>query len=233
MHDLVSLIIPAHNEEKDIENTLKSVRNQTYKNIELIVVDNASEDRTAKIAEKYDAKVERLEERGISKAKNYGAFKAEGDLLAFLDADMQAKEDLIEKSVRKIREGYAASVCPRKTQGGNLVGDEIFNLIDNHILLGLIVKIPRGFLLTPKEIFQDMHKRYSVFREDLELGEDLHCGEILKRYGKTAIVDSLTTTSARRQINQGYINTAWQWLKTYYNLEYGEKINRTLTIKYP
>ena len=231
-NNLVSVIINAFNEEKYIESTLKGVRNQTYNNIELIVVDNGSEDKTAEIAKRYDAKVERLVDKGISKAKNYGAFKSKGDLLAFLDSDIEIQQDLIEKSVKKIRKGYVAALCPRKTEGGNFLGDSIFNFIDNYILLGLVVKIPRGFLLTPRKIFEDMHKTYGVFREDLILGEDLHCGEVLKRYGKVAIVDSLTKTSARRQIRDGYPNVAFQWLKTYYNLNIGEKIGKTMKIKY-
>jgi len=232
MNKLVSVIVHALDEEEYIGGTLKSIRNQTYENLELIVVDNGSKDETARIAEDYNARVERLEERGISKAKNYGALKANGSLLAFLDADMAAQQDLIEKSVQEIEEGYVASFCPRITQGGNLIGDLAFNLIDNYILLGLIVKIPRGFLLLPKEVFEDMHKKHKVFREDLILGEDLHCGEVLKKYGKIAVVDSSTKTSARRQLKDGYIDTAWQWLKTYYNLKFGEKINKTLGIKY-
>lgn len=231
--DLVSVIIPAYNEEKCIENTLECVRNQTYKNLELIVVDNASRDKSSEIAKKYDAKVERLEEKGVSKAKNYGAFKSEGNLLAFLDTDIEIQEDLIEKSVKKIKGGYVGAICPVKMYGGNILGDKIFNLINNHILQGLVVKIPRGFLLLPQKIFEDIHKEYDVFREDLILGEDLHCGEVLKKYGKVVVVDSLTKTSARRQLDNGYINTAWQWLKTYYNLKLGEKIDKTLKINYP
>ncbi len=233
MNKFVSVIVNALNEEEYIGATLESIRDQTYKNLELIVVDNGSKDKTGKIAKDYATRVEMLEEKGISKAKNYGASKANGNLLAFLDADMETQRDLIEKSVKKIEEGYIASFCPRKTQGGNPIGDFAFNLIDNYILLGLIVKIPRGFLLLPKEIFENMHKRHNVFREDLILGEDLHCGEILKRYGKIAIVDSSTKTSARRQLKHGYTNTAWQWLKTYYNLKFGEKINKAFGIKYP
>ena len=57
MIPLVSVVITTKNEEKNIENCLRSIRSQTFKNIELIVVDNFSEDKTAEIAKKYGAKV--------------------------------------------------------------------------------------------------------------------------------------------------------------------------------
>ena len=116
--------------------------------------------------------------------------------------------------------------------GGKLFGDMIFNLINNYLLLN-ITRIPRGFLLTPREIFEDMHKNYGVFREDLELAEDLHCGLVLRRYSNIAVVNSLNKTTARRQLKEGYINTEWQWLKAFYNIEIGEKIGKTLKIDYP
>ena len=54
---LVSVIVTTKNEEKNIANCLKSIKNQTYKNIEIIVVDNNSDDRTKEIAGKYTDKV--------------------------------------------------------------------------------------------------------------------------------------------------------------------------------
>jgi len=57
MQDLVSIIITTKNEEKNIENCLKSIKLQTYSNIEIIVVDNNSSDQTKEISQKYTDKV--------------------------------------------------------------------------------------------------------------------------------------------------------------------------------
>ena len=224
MTDTISVIIPTYNEEKNIKNTLENVRNQTYKNLEIIVVDNGSKDDTVKIAADYADKVHNLGYPNCSKAKNEGAKLAKGNYLAFLDADLKIKEDLIEKSYNKILEGNVAAICPVKTINGNLIGDRIFDLINNVILLGFIVKIPRGYLMLEKKNFESMHDKHNVFREDLKLGEDLHCGGILKKYGKIGIVDSINFMDARRQKDQGYVNMAWQWLKTYINYATGLKL---------
>jgi glycosyltransferase involved in cell wall biosynthesis len=97
---LVSVVITTKNEEKNIENCLRSIKGQTFKNIELIVVDNFSKDKTAEIAKKYAAKV-CLKGPERSSQRNYGAQVASGEYLLYLDADMILSPNVIEKCVEK------------------------------------------------------------------------------------------------------------------------------------
>jgi len=84
---LVSIIIPTFNSQKTIKQCLESVVKQTYKRIEILVVDRYSTDDTVKIARQFKAKVFLLKcER--SEAKNYAARKAKGEFLLFIDSDM-------------------------------------------------------------------------------------------------------------------------------------------------
>ena len=96
---LVSVIIPAYNEEKVIGRLLGSIKNQSHKRIEIVVVDDASTDKTAEIAKKYTDKVfTRLHaERSIQ--RNFGASMAKGKYLFFLDADMELSEDVVKECV--------------------------------------------------------------------------------------------------------------------------------------
>jgi len=81
----VSVVITTKNEEKNIENCLQSIKGQTFRNIELIVVDNFSEDATVEIAKEYAAKVySKGPER--SSQRNYGAHVSSGEYLLYLDA---------------------------------------------------------------------------------------------------------------------------------------------------
>ena len=99
---LVSVVVITKNEEKNIENCLKSVLNQTYPNdrIEIIVVDNNSTDRTKEIAEQYTAKVfNRGPER--SAQRNFGAQQAQGRYYFYLDADMALGDNVIRECVKK------------------------------------------------------------------------------------------------------------------------------------
>lgn len=86
----VSIIIPAYNAELYIQEAIESVLSQTFKDIELIVVDDSSIDRTAEIVKGFGSKLKYLrhsENKGLSSARNSGFRQAQGEYIAFLDAD--------------------------------------------------------------------------------------------------------------------------------------------------
>jgi len=83
---VISVIIPALNEEKRIEQCLQSLKNQSYGDFEIIVVDGGSRDGTVEITRRY-AKVIKQKSRTIGGARREGAMVAKGDILAFTDAD--------------------------------------------------------------------------------------------------------------------------------------------------
>ena len=99
---LVSVIIPAYNIEDYIGRCLDSIISQTYKNLEIIVVDDGSRDHTGEILDNYAKKDRRIkvihkENGGVSSARNKGIEVAEGDYIGFIDGD-----DLIEPEMYKI-----------------------------------------------------------------------------------------------------------------------------------
>ena len=98
---LVSVIIPAYNIEDYIGRCLDSIISQTYKNLEIIVVDDGSRDYTGEILDNYAKKDRRIkvihkENGGVSSARNKGIEAAEGDYIGFIDGD-----DLIEPGMYK------------------------------------------------------------------------------------------------------------------------------------
>lgn len=96
----VSVIVTTKNEAKNIGRCLQSIQNQTYKAIEIIVVDNFSKDETKRIAKKFTKKVfDKGPER--SAQRNLGGFKATGDFLMFLDADMELSENVVRGCVEE------------------------------------------------------------------------------------------------------------------------------------
>ena len=84
MEELVSIIIPAHNEEKFIAKCLESIKKQSYKNIETIVVCNGCTDNTTAVARRFTENVFELRQANVSAARNFGAKKAKGNTFAFL-----------------------------------------------------------------------------------------------------------------------------------------------------
>lgn len=98
---LVSIIITTKNEAVNISRCINSIKKQTYKHIEMIVVDNNSSDNTKAIVQKMGVQViDKGPER--SAQRNFGAKKAKGEYLFFLDADMILAHDIVEECVYMI-----------------------------------------------------------------------------------------------------------------------------------
>lgn len=113
---LVSIIIPCYNVAKYISNTLDSLQKQTYKNIEIIIVDDASDDGTVQILEKYCCEphlniVFETVNKGVSATRNIGMSMAKGRYLAFLDADDKYDVDFIKEGIDKINYSKAQVYC--------------------------------------------------------------------------------------------------------------------------
>ncbi|KYK24239.1 hypothetical protein AYK26_06905, partial [Euryarchaeota archaeon SM23-78] len=103
---LISVIIPAFNEERLVRRCLNSVLRQTYPNKEVIVVDNKSTDETHKQIAPYTYYYSYINIKGLPVAKNVGAKLAHGDIVVFLDADSMAYKDLLQGIYLCFLEGY-------------------------------------------------------------------------------------------------------------------------------
>ena len=141
-----SIIIPVYNVENYIDGCLKSVMNQTYKDYEVIVVNDGTKDNSMDIVRKYDVNIIEQKNQGLSAARNTGVKNAKGEYLIFLDSDDSWNENLLEeldKSLKnkpdvvrfQIRETYENSdeVKDFKEQafkGKN--GVEAFNVISTY-----------------------------------------------------------------------------------------------------
>jgi glycosyltransferase involved in cell wall biosynthesis len=96
----VSIIIPTFNSAENLPSCLQSVRNQTYKHHEVIVVDGFSTDETVKVAERFGAHVFRRKSTQ-AEARNVGVEKARGKYVLFMDSDQTLSPSLIEECVEK------------------------------------------------------------------------------------------------------------------------------------
>ena len=92
-----SIIIPVYNVEKYIKKCLDSVFNQTYKDFEVIVVNDGTKDNSMDIVKEYDVKIINQRNGGLSSARNKGVEKAKGEYIIFLDSDDYWENELLEK----------------------------------------------------------------------------------------------------------------------------------------
>ncbi len=98
-----SIIIPVYNVEKYIGKCLESVKSQTFKDYEVIIVNDGTQDDSMKIAVKYPFTIINQENQGLSVARNRGVKEASGDYLIFLDSDDYWEKDLLKELTKSIK----------------------------------------------------------------------------------------------------------------------------------
>lgn len=128
----ISIIIPAYNVENRIDICLNSIENSSYKNLEIIVINDGSKDNTLNIIKKHVEKNPDLyvlidrENKGISATRNEGLVIATGDYISFVDSDDAIEHDMYEKLVKKLENSNSdIVVCGYKSVNDN---DEILDV---------------------------------------------------------------------------------------------------------
>jgi glycosyltransferase involved in cell wall biosynthesis len=113
---LVSVIIPTKDSGIILPICLRSIRSQTYPNIEIIIVDCFSADGTKRIAKGNAARIIEADAKR-SGARNLGAYSASGEFVFFVDSDMELDRNVVEECVGKIKDGYDAIIIPEFSVG--------------------------------------------------------------------------------------------------------------------
>jgi glycosyltransferase involved in cell wall biosynthesis len=114
-HPLVSAIIPAYNAAKFVHRAIESALAQTHRLLEIIVVDDGSQDETAEVAARYPVTVIRQKNGGTANARNTGIKAARGEWLAFLDHDDSWHADKTEQQLKYIQPGISAVFSEKAT----------------------------------------------------------------------------------------------------------------------
>ncbi len=179
----VSIITVVYNNKKTIEDTIKSVLNQTYKNIEYIIIDGASTDGTVDIIKSYEDKIDKFisePDNGIYDAMNKGIKLTTGDIVGTINSDdFYASDNIIEMVMKEFKEKNIDS----------LYGDLIYIKYDNINKVSRYWKsskfIKGSFLKgwhPPHPTFfvkKDVYNRYGLFDTSLSISADF---EIMLRF---------------------------------------------------
>src|SRR6476659_9115658 len=147
-NDLVSILIPARNEAENILNLLKSIKAQDYQNIEVIILDDQSEDNTFSICDdfsKVDSRFSVIKGEDLKKGwlgKNFAchqlAKEAKGKYLLFLDADEEVKYGLINSSIYRMQIGKLSLLSLFTNQITITVGEQTIIPLMHYLLLNLL-----------------------------------------------------------------------------------------------
>lgn len=156
---LISIIIPIYNVEQYLEQCLDSIVNQTYQNIEVLLIDDGSSDTSAEICKKYSEKDSRVhfysrEHEGPAEVRNYGLKKAKGDYIGFADSDdyldlsmYQQLYEISKKHDADISITNYAFFENDEVQSQNVTG-KVFSF-DKEEILKLYIEENSEYMITP------------------------------------------------------------------------------------
>lgn len=206
---MISVIIPAHNEEDYLGATLEALRRQGHPWFEVIVVANGCSDTTAEVARGYCDRLIVLSQKGLGLARNLGARMASGELLVFLDADTILQPG----ALRDIAQTFAPDAAAGTVRGRPDVALPAYQLVYGlkNVLHGSGIHAgSSGVILCWRQHFL----RVGGFDERLEVRENSELIKRLKRFGKYHYLGQVVaTTSMRRYQQRGLARVAWLWLK--------------------
>lgn len=219
----VSIIIPVYNSERYLDKCIRSLLNQTYKEIEILIIDDGSNYKCAKMCDEYEMQFENIityhkSNGGTSDAKNFGISKANGDFILFVDSDDFVDSNYVETLVRPLierkvdltvcgykidylKDQYSVSARPDFTKSyfdSNNIAEAIYDLDSKGLFNVAVCKIYSRKVLTEKNIKFDIN---------LTTGEDLvfNC-DYFKHINSVEIIDEMPYHYIRRDVTS-LVNT--------------------------
>ena len=201
MDKLISIILPCYKVEKFLDNCLKTLINQTYKNLEIILVDDGSPDNSPKVCDEWAKKDKRIkvvhkENGGVSSARNKGLEVANGDYIGFVDPDDYVDLTMYEKLINSANENNSDVVYCGYNEDieGKIVPIEEYNL---HKLTDYDVSVyfyKKKNTLVYGSIWRGIYRKSLIkdikFDVNFKCGEDLYFNiEVNNKKPKISIVD--------------------------------------------
>lgn len=204
---LVSVIIPTYNEQHYLPALFAALENQTYQNLEGIVVDNQSEDQTVQMARDWGCKVVVNDQYNISRSRNLGAEAATGEILLFIDADTVPESTFIEKAVQEIGQG-AVLVSPTKILTDFAFPYSVIKLVGET----LVPRKSSACLAVERQAFVAVGGFDETCLPQENCSEELRLVQALESVGRAAYLRwTYAGTSARRFKGQGVLPAPNLW----------------------
>lgn len=212
----VSVIIPCFNQAKYLEDAINSVLNQTYKNIEIILINDASTDNTKEIAKKYLNKVDNFvfidnkTNLGLSSSRNIGISNSSGEYILPLDADDEIKPTYIEKAVSILDSNEKIGIVYSKAEFFGVISGEwelpAYNLknfiLENCIFCSALYR-KKDWLKAGKydETMKNALEDWDLWLSFIELGfEPYQIPEILFRYRKHSYASMINKNFDKKSV---------------------------------
>ena len=170
----ISIVIPTYNQAEYLQEAIESVFSQTYKNTEIIIIDDGSTDNTLKVVNSFnDNKIIFIQQRnkGASSARNTGIKEANGEYIAFLDSDDLWLKDKLRKQIDFMREnqkvGLLGTGCFQVIDTNKMIYKKIFPHKNEILQKDLIKYNPfiQSSVMVRKNVFNDIGLYDEKFKE--------------------------------------------------------------------
>jgi len=221
----ISIIIPVYNTEKTLDNCLKSVLKQTYDKLEIICVDDGSNDNSLEICKKYEQMDERIivlskKNGGPASARNMGLKEATGEFVTFIDSDDWIENNTYEKLVKLISDdvdmlvyGFSkdTDLVVEPMQNIGYIGDEIYSREKLIEYAFCREKYRRFAAYVWNKLFRrSILLKYNIcFDEELRRGEDvLFFSVFVSKAGKTIYLDECLYHYIQRNTSLTHVKNA-------------------------
>ena len=221
----VSVVIPAHNEERYIGRTLAAVKAQSYPDIEIIVVDNDSTDRTAEIVRAIPG-VRLVQEtrRGVQFAREAGRHVATGDIIVNLDADCRPEPDWISRAVAHFADPRVVGLSGPYQHYDASVPFRLASFLTQNVFFFCVSNIANalfhhGVIAMGGNLFARASALRTIGGYDTTIkfhGDDIDTSNRLAAIGSFRYCNDIAVgSSARRYQTLGYFKVQWRYLINY------------------
>ncbi len=224
----ISVVIPAYNEEKYITKCLESIKRQTFRDFELIVVDNNSTDKTAEIARQFGARVVKEKIQGMIPARERGFREAKADIIARTDGDSFVPLNWLS-SIFEIFEQDKQIVAVsggHYTSNGLKILSPIINFYINYLTFYLTRFLIGHYQLSGPNyaIRKTAWEKVTVHKDDHLVHEDMDLACHLATLGKIEFHPEIKTGYSLRRFKRDFLNSTIDYVTRYF---------RTILIHHP
>lgn len=236
----ISVVIPAYNEEKFLPKCLESLQQQSFKDFEIIVVDNNCTDKTAEIAKSYGAKVVAEKRKGVCFARQCGVSNAKSKIIVSSDADCTYKPNWLQNIYQAFidNSGTVAVTGPFQfgptPKWGRIYSNILFKTVSNvYNFKGKLIYVGASNFAFLKEAWQKVGGYNTALAQG---GDEFDLLKKINQHGDVIFIKENTVdTSSRRMVNGMIYNLLvsiiWYYIVDYYVI--ARITGKTLAGQYP
>jgi glycosyltransferase involved in cell wall biosynthesis len=215
----ISVIVPTYNEGSTVSRCLESIKKQTFKDYELVVVDGHSKDNTVEVAKRYTNRIVFDKGKGTPAARNVAVEQVKSEIVVFIDGDTMIPENYLEVVDKSFKKGVVGVGGPLLPEEGSFA-DKIIFFIAADMLRRLFSLFGSHHFSGASCAYQ--RKAYleaGGFREDLDMLDDVEMSIRMSKFGKEKFEPKmLAVTSIRRTKQKGHASTVGMYLRGYLSL---------------